>query len=537
MLIPKIRSAPKQPGIYLMKDKNGSIIYIGKAKNIRNRIKSYFAKTAAYDPKISAMVRQIEDIDFIITGTEKEALILEAELVRKHRPKYNIDLKDDKAYPYITLTVSDPFPRMVISRRKLSKKDIHFGPYANSVMQLITLLRKTFRIRDCSPKTLPKKTCISYQLGRCSGPCEKYMTKDEYQQNISQARRFLSGDVKGVIDDIEKNMKEASKRHDFESAAIYRNQLTQMKILAGRQSIVSREKTDVDVIGSFSEAGKIVFNILLVRNGTVTGTGHYIFNKGLKQEDMISGFLKQYYLRHGEFVPKEIIVPFPFDDKNLIQEWLSGIKDRKVVIAVPKRGKKLKLLEISDKNAKEVYLQHSATEKDSKEKLECLKKELGLEKAPRVIEAFDISTIGGQHSVGSMVQFRNGKPDKSNYRKFRIKTVKDIDDFAMMKEIITRRYKRVRDENLPMPDLILIDGGKGQLNIALEVLKELNIRNQPIISLAKREEEIYLPNREKPIVLKKDSKALLLLRQIRDESHRFAISYHKLLRKKGFIQK
>ena len=534
MLISKIRNAPKQPGIYLMKNKKDSIIYIGKAKNIRNRIKSYFVNTTAHAPKVSAMVRQIENIDFIITGTEKEALILEAELIKKNRPKYNIDLKDDKAYPYITLTVSDPFPRMIISRRNLSKKDLHFGPYTNSVIQLITLLRKTFRIRDCKTKTLSKKICISYQLKRCGGPCQKYVTKEEYQQNINQAKRFLSGDIKSVIDNIEKNMKEASKRHDFESAAIYRDQLTQLKILADRQTIISQKRTDIDVIGSFSNSEQIVFNIILVRNGTVTGTRHYIFDKGLEQEEMLSGFLKQYYLRHGEFVPKEIIAPFPFDDKDLIQEWLSDSKDRKVVIAVPKRGEKLKLLEMSDRNAKEAYLQHSATTKDSEEKLECLKEELGLKKAPEIIEAFDISTIGGQHSVGSMVQFRNGKPGKSNYRKFRIKTVNDIDDFAMMKEVITRRYTRLKKENKEMPDLILIDGGKGQLNIALEVLKELSIRNQPIISLAKREEEIYLPNREKPIVLKKDSKALLLLRHIRDESHRFAISYHKLLRKKGF---
>lgn len=534
MLSSKIRNAPKQSGVYLMKDKRSSIIYIGKAKNIRNRIKSYFAETGLHDPKVSAMVRQIEDIDFIITGTEKEALILEAELVKKHGPKYNIDLKDDKAYPYITITVSDQYPKMIISRRNLSKKDLHFGPYANSVIRLIILLRKIFRIRDCSPKNLPKKTCISYQLKRCGGPCEKHMTKEEYQQNINQARRFLSGDIKGVIDDIEKKMKDASKRQNFESAAIYRDQLTQLKILADRQTIVSQKKTDIDVIGIFSKAEKIVFNIILVRNGTVTGTRHYIFDKGLEQKDMLSGFLKQYYLRHGEFIPKEIIVPFPFNDKDLIQEWLSDSKDRKVMIAVPKRGKKLKLLEMSDKNAKEAFLQHSATEKNSKEKLECLKEELGLKKAPKVIEAFDISTIGGQHSVGSMVQFRDGKPDKSNYRKFRIKTVKDIDDFAMIHEVMKRRYTRIKKENKDMPDLILIDGGKGQLNIALEVLKELDIRNQPVISLAKREEEIYLPNREKPIVLKKDSKALLLLRHIRDESHRFAISYHKLLRKKEF---
>jgi len=534
MLNSKIRNAPKQPGIYLMKDKKESIIYIGKAKNIRNRIKSYFINTTAHAPKVSAMVRQIEDIDFIITGTEKEALILEAELIKKNRPKYNIDLKDDKAYPYITLTVSDRYPRMIISRRNLSKKDLHFGPYANSVIRLITLLRKTFKIRDCKTKTLPKKICISYQLKRCSGPCERHMTKEEYQQNIEQARRFLSGDIKGVIDDIEKSMKEASEKHEFESAAIYRDQLTQLKLLAGRQTIVSQKRTDIDVIGCFSNSEQIVFNIILVRNGTVTGTRHYIFEKNIEQEEMLSGFLKQYYLKHGTFIPKEIIAPFPFDDKNLIQEWLSDSKDKKVLITVPKRGKKLKLLEMSDKNAKETYIQHSATEKDSEEKLECLKEKLGLKKAPKVIEAFDISTIGGQHSVGSMVQFRNGKPDKSNYRKFRIKTVKDINDFAMMKEVITRRYSRIKKESKEMPDLILIDGGKGQLNIALEVLKELNIRNQPIISLAKKEEEIYLPNREKPIILNKDSKALLLLRHIRDESHRFAISYHKLLRKKGF---
>ena len=530
----KIRNAPKQPGIYLMKDTKKHIIYIGKAKNLKNRMQSYFSKSRPKDAKVEAMLHHVEDIDFIITNSEKEALILEAELVKKNRPKYNIDLKDDKAYPYITLTVSDRYPRLEISRRNLSKKDLHFGPYANSVIRLITLLRKIFRIRDCKTKALPKKICISYQLGRCRAPCKGYMTAEEYMENINQAKRFLSGDVEGVIKDIEKKMKDASEKHEFESAAIYRDQLTEIKILADRQTIISQKKTDIDVIGCYLQNEKIMFNILIIRKGAVTGARHYLLDRKLNKEETLSGLIKQYYFRHSESIPKMIITPFDFDGKDLIEEWLSERKNKKVMIAVPKRGEKLKLLEMSARNAKEAYLQDSATKEESKKKLECLKEELSLNKAPEVIEAFDISTIAGSHSVGSMVQFRNGRPDKSNYRKFRIKTVQGIDDFAMMHEVITRRYSRIKKENKEMPDLILVDGGKGQLSIALDVFKELNIRNQPIISLAKREEEIYLPNQSSPIILAKDSKALLLLKYIRDESHRFAINYHKLLRKKSF---
>ena len=533
MLKEKITNAPKHPGIYLMKDKNKNIIYIGKAKNLKNRIKSYFSETQK-DPKTEKMVSLIEDIEFIITNTEKEALILEAELVRKNRPKYNIELKDDKAYPYITITTSDPYPRIIISRRKLSKDDTHFGPYTNSVMNTVSLIRNIFRIRDCRPKTLPKKVCLSYHMKRCNGPCEDHTSHKDYMTSIDLAIRFLKGDTKDVIREIETNMKQASKNHEFESAAIYRDQLTQLRPLSDRQTVILKKKNDVDIIGHHAENEKVVFNILIIRNGTLTASRHYTFNKIAEDQEMLESFIQQYYFRHNESIPNEILTPYDLKEKQLMEEWLSDIKGKKVTIHTPKKGEKLKLLEMSDKNAKEAYTTKIAQDKEDKARTETLKTALNLKKQPRIIEGFDISTIGGRHSVGSMVQFKDGRPNKKNYRRFRIQTVTGIDDFAMMREVIRRRYKRLKDENTPMPDLILIDGGKGQLNIALHVFKELNIRNQPIISLAKKEEEIYLPNRSNPIILEKDSKALLLLRHIRDESHRFAIGYHKMLRKKGF---
>ena len=533
MLEEKITNAPKDPGIYLMKDKDRNIIYIGKAKNLKNRIRSYFSETLK-DPKTEKMVSLIEDIEFIITNTEKEALILEAELVRKNRPKYNIELKDDKAYPYITITTSDLYPRIIISRRKLSKDDTHFGPYTNSVMNTVSLIRNIFRIRDCRPKKLPKKVCLSYHMKRCNGPCEHHTSKTDYMTSIDLAIRFLKGDTRDVIKEIETNMKQASKNQEFESAAIYRDQLTQLRPLSDRQTVILKKKNDVDIIGHHAENEKVVFNILIIRNGTLTASRHYTFNKIAKDQEMLESFIQQYYFRHNESIPNEIIIPYDLKDKQLMEEWLTDIKGKKVTIHTPKKGEKLKLLEMSDKNAKETYTTKLAQDKEDKARTETLKTALNLEKQPRIIEGFDISTIGGRHSVGSMVQFRDGRPNKKNYRRFRIKTVTGIDDFAMMREVIGRRYKRLKDENLAMPDLILIDGGKGQLNIALQVFKELDIRNQPIISLAKKEEEIYLPNRSKPIILEKDSKALLLLRHIRDESHRFAIGYHKMLRKKGF---
>ncbi|NOQ55308.1 MAG: excinuclease ABC subunit UvrC [Nanohaloarchaea archaeon] len=535
MLNKKITDAPKDPGVYLMKDKNKNIIYIGKAKNIRNRIKSYFSKTIT-DPKTMIMVSKIKDIDFIITNTEKEALILEAELVRKNRPKYNIELKDDRAYPYITVTTSDLYPRIIISRRKLSKDDTHFGPYANSVINTVSIIRKIFRIRDCRSKKLPKKVCLSYHMKRCSGPCKDPNTHAEYMTSIDQAIRFLKGDTKDVIKEIENNMKIASKNHEFESAAIYRDQLAQLRPLSDRQTIILKKTNDIDIIGLYSKNEKVAVNILIIRNGTVTATRHYILDRIADKEEMLESFIQQYYFRHKESIPNEILTPHDLKEKKLIKEWLSDQKEKKVTINAPKQGEKLKLIEMSDKNAKEAYTTSLADDRETRARTETLKTALDLETTPSVIECFDISTMGGRHSVGSMVQFRDGKPDKKNYRRFKIKTVKGIDDFAMMREVMTRRYTRIQDENQPMPDLILVDGGKGQLNVALEVFKELDIRDQPIISLAKKEEEIYLPNKQKPIVLEKDSKALLLLRHIRDESHRFAIGYHKMLRKKDFIK-
>ncbi len=527
-----IKNAPKLPGIYLMKDKNRNIIYIGKAKNLKNRIKSYFLKTLK-DPKTEKMVSKIKDIEFIITNTEKEALILEAELVRKNRPKYNIELKDDKAYPYITITTSDLYPRIIISRRKLSKNDTHFGPHTNSVVNTVSLIRNIFRIRDCRPKTLPKKVCLSYHIRRCGGPCENYISHTDYMTSTNQAIRFLKGDTKDVIKEIEINMKQASKNHKFESAAIYRDQLTQLRPLSDKQTIILKKKNDIDVIGHYTEKEKVIFNMLIIRNGALTASRHYIFDNISNEKEMLESFIQQYYFRHNESIPQEILLPYELKDKQLIEEWLSDIKEKKVTIHTPKKGEKLKLIEMSNKNAKEAYTTQITQDKEAKARTETLKTALNLEKQPRIIEAFDISTIGGKHSVGSMVQFKDGKPNKKNYRRFKIKTVTGIDDFAMMHEVIKRRYKRLKEENQPMPDLVLVDGGKGQLNIALEVFKELNIRNQPLISLAKKEEEVYLPNRSDPIVLERDSKALLLLRHIRDESHRFAIGYHKVLRKKG----
>ncbi|MEA3229711.1 MAG: excinuclease ABC subunit UvrC, partial [archaeon] len=455
MLKTKIKNTPGQPGIYMMKDKDGAVIYIGKAKNLKNRISSYFAEGRPHDPKTETMLSRVTDLSYIITNTETEALILEAGLVKKHRPHYNIELKDDKAFPYLTLTVSDLYPRLIISRRHLSKNDLHFGPYTTSITHLISILRKTFRIRDCKPKTLPKKICLSYHIKRCLAPCEGHITHKQYMENIRQTRRFLTGNIKEVTQEIEKNMKTAAQKHKFESAALYRDQLHQLTSLIEKQAIVSPKKRDIDIIGLCPEEEKAAFNILLIRNGAVTGTRHYITDMQLGPEETLESFIKQYYFSHSEFIPKDIIVPLSFDEKDLIAEWLSGLKRKKVRITIPKRGERLKLLEISNKNAREAYLQDIAKQKDEKEKLRTLKKSLGLEKIPRTIEAFDISTIGGKHSVGSMVQFLDGRPNKKNYRRFRIKTVEGLDDFSMMREVLTRRYARIKNEDSPMPDLVL----------------------------------------------------------------------------------
>ncbi|MBW6451456.1 MAG: excinuclease ABC subunit UvrC [DPANN group archaeon] len=539
-----LEELPTDPGVYLMKNEKNEIIYIGKAKNLKKRIKSYFIISKTQHIKVETMVSHIKYVDFIATNSEVEALILESELVKKYKPKYNILLKDDKGFPYIAITMNEQYPRILVTRRLTSKKNLYFGPYTQSIINTVTVLRQIFKIRNCNYKNFKKnkRPCLSYDINNCEAPCQDKITQKEYLNNIDNLIMLLSGKDDFVIKTLEETMKKYSKSHEFEKAKVLRDRIIKIKKLLEKQVIVSDKTHNQDVIGVFGDNAGTLINMIFVRNGAITGKRSYMFSSDKlnyiqNESKLISEFIKQYYNTHDRYIPKEILLPSEIDDNELIAEWLSKKTNNKINLKYPKRGKLKALIEIANKNANLMYIQSEEKSIRNIEILNKLKSILKMDKVPRTIEAFDISTLLGKDSVASCVRFKNGVPDKSNYRKFKIKTVEEQNDFAMMNEVIKRRYKRIIDENKKMPNLILIDGGKGQLKFAIDALKSIGIQNQPIISLAKREEEIHIPWRSEPIKLEQKSEILHLLMYIRDESHRFALSYHKTLRKKSFIKK
>ncbi len=503
---------PSNPGCYLFKDEEGSIIYVGKAKDLKKRVGSYFAKEHE-DTKTNILVSKIKDIDFFVTDNEVEALILENNLIKKHKPRYNIDLKDSKGYAYIQITAEE-VPRLLVSRVKSGEGEF-YGPFTSGESRdyVIEALRRIFKIRTC--KKLPKKECVRYAIGLCSAPCTKKISLKEYLEDVNSARMVLKGNTRNLIKKLENNMKDASLRLDYERAMNYRDQIKAVKTLSERQNVERNKTYDEDIINWVIHEGRVHLLVFNARKGILENKVEFEFEH---HENFIEEFLVQYYSENE--IPKEIMLPVSVDKS--IEEYLTKIKNEKVIISTPEIGSKKELLDLVKKNI-EINLF------GDKEKLEDLQKRLNLNDFPKVIEAFDISHLSGTLTTASMVQFRNAKPDKSNYRRFKIVTVDKIDDFASMAEVIRRRYYKIKVENLIPPNLILIDGGKGQLSVALQELEKLNLKI-PIISLAKREEEVFMPGNSEPIVLPKNSKALHLLQQIRDEAHRFAIKYNSLLR-------
>lgn len=534
-----LQSLPTSPGCYLFKDLEGNTIYVGKAKDLKHRVSSYFSKKHE-DEKTKILVSKIDSIDFFATDTEVEALVLENNLIKKHRPKYNIDLKDSKGYAYIQVT-NEEVPRLLVARVKSGDGEF-FGPFtsAESRDYVLEALRRIFKIRTC--KKLPKKECIRYAIGLCSAPCTKKISLQEYLEDINSAKMVLKGSIKNLVKKLENNMKEASLRLDYERALSYRNQIKAVKTLAERQNVERNKTYDEDIINWVVHEKRVHLLVFNARKGILENKVEFEFEN---RENFIEEFLVQYYSQTE--IPKEIILPIEVDSS--IQEYLTNLKRKnlassdnkdknnedakffteKVIITKPELGSKKELLDLVKKNIELSLF-------GDKEKIEDLQKKLGLNDYPAVIEAFDISHLSGTLTTASMVQFRNAKPDKSNYRRFKIVTVDKIDDFASMKEVIRRRYYKIKIENLTPPNLILIDGGKGQLSAALEELDKLNLKI-PIIALAKQNEEIYMPGESEPIVLPKNSKALKLLQQIRDEAHRFAVKYNSLLRIKKVREK
>lgn len=516
----KIKDIPHLTGCYIYKNKTGKIIYVGKAKDLKKRVSSYFQKKD-HDFKTNSLVEEIFDVECLATKNEVEALLLEARLIRENRPKYNIDLKDSIRYAYLKIT-KEKFPRLLTSRRP-SGKGRFFGPYTDgSKRAKIALLGvRLFKIRTC--KSFLKQPCLQYHIGNCLAPCAGLVSEKDYNKNINELELFLKGDIKKLNNYLKLRMDEASKVNDFELAKIFRDQLRSLEILSERQSVDLLKKVDQDVINFILYKNKILLQIFHIKKGAILNREKFEF-RCLRGEELrvLTSFIKQYYATSD--VPHEIILPFAIEEQSLIVKYLEQVANRKVLLTIPKRGTKRDLLEMVKNN-----LILSLNREN--QPLADLQDKLSLDFLPEVIECFDISNLGSSSVVGAMVCFRGGKPDKNSYRRFKIKGNVGQDDFAAMAEIVGRRYRGVKKNGLKLPDLIVVDGGLGQLHSAQRELERLNLEI-PIIGLAKREESIYTFNSSKPIQLGKKTEALKLLQNIRDEAHRFAISFHRKKRRK-----
>ncbi|RXE55265.1 excinuclease ABC subunit C [Methanoculleus taiwanensis] len=508
---------PEDPGCYLFSDSEGAVIYVGKAKNLKKRVSSYFQKRDL-DAKTRRMVETAVSVDFIVTDTEVEALLLENTLIKKHRPKFNIDLKDSKGYAYIRVT-DEPFPRIHISRT-MTGTGSFYGPFvsARERDEVLRLLKTTFRLRSC--RQLPKRACLRSHIGSCSAPCIGKITEEEYGERVRRAEAVLKGDIVGLIQHLRVEMAERAAGDEFEKALELRDQIAALERLTERQNVQRQKTYDEDVINYIVSEGTVYLMLFNVHTGMLAEKHEFVFEYA---EGFLEEFLARYYAEREP--PKELILPEPVDES--IAGYLTHLRGNRVRTTVPQRGEKKKLLDLVRKNIEIGFF-------GDRIKLEALRELLNLSKIPTVIECFDISHLAGTAMVGSMVQFRDGRPDKRNYRRFRIRSVKGIDDFAAMAEVVRRRYARQKDEGRELPDLIVIDGGKGQLSAATAELGNLGLVI-PIIGIAKREEEIYVPGESDPLPLNRREKASLFIQEIRDEAHRFALAYHKTLRKKAMV--
>ena len=544
-LVQKLSNLPRKPGVYLFKDSVGKVIYIGKAKFLRNRVRSYFQQGRIEGPKFIRLVSRIEDVETIVTDSEVEALILEANLVREHKPRYNVNLKDDKSFPYIRIT-NETYPRIFPTRRMIRDGSKYFGPYTDvkSMRDLLKTVKRIFPIRSCNYnlndnniENRKYKICLDYHIKRCLGPCENLISKEEYAEIIDYVRDFLAGKNKKLVSDLKSRMGQLAEQLRFEDAARLRNHLESIEAFHHRQKMVDTEFADRDLIAIAAEGRDSCGVVFQVREGKVIGRQHFHMEGSEDEpiETITSSFIKQYYL-NTDYIPNELYLSNKINDIESIKEWLEQKRDGWISITIPQRGKKANLLKMCMKNAmlllKEIQLQRMKTEDYIHFSVQSLQKDLNLNSPPKRIEAFDVSNISGTEATASMVTFVNGQPRKSDYRHFKIRCKTTPDDFSMMAEVITRRYKRVLAEKKDLPDLILVDGGKGQLSAAMHSLKELGLTQLNVIALAKRLDEVFVPGISEPQNIKKDSSGLRLLQNLRDEAHRFAVTYHRKLRGK-----
>ena len=558
----ELKKLPAKPGVYIMHDKDDAIIYVGKAISLRNRVRSYFRESTNKSPKIEKLVTKIARFEYIVTDSELEALVLENNLIKEHNPKYNTMLKDDKTYPYIKVTMGEDFPRVLFSRQMKKDKSRYFGPFTSAfaVKDTIELINKLYKLRTCN-RVLPRdigleRPCLNYHIGQCMAPCQEYVTKEEYRAQVEQALDFLNGNFAPILNSLKQKMEEASENLEFEDAIRYRDLYNSVKQVAQKQKITDSDGEDKDIIALARDENDAVVQVFFVRGGKLIGREHFIMTRteDCTQAQVLLDFVKQFYAG-TPFIPKELMLQHEIEDIPVLEQWLSARKGSKVHIHVPKKGTKEKLVELAATNAKLVLSKDRERIKREEGRTIGAVKEicelLSIPEANRM-EAFDISNISGFENVGSMVVYEKGKPKRSDYRKFKIKTVAGPDDYACMKEVLTRRFQHGMEETKELeekqmekefgsftrfPDLLLMDGGKGQVNVALQVLSELGL-SIPVCGMVKddnhRTRGLYYQNRE--IAIDTRSEGFKLITRIQDEAHRFAIEYHRSLRSKEQVR-
>jgi len=544
-----LEKIPKLPGIYFMKDGKANILYIGKAKSLQTRVRSYFQSSRSLHPRTRVFLGKVQDVTFLTTKTEAEALILESNFVKKHQPRYNVLLKDDKHYPYIRLTTGELYPRLEVVRKVKKDGATYFGPYTmvKEVRETIRLISKIFPLRQSKDKldgTPLRRPCLNYQMGRCYAPCAGYISAEDYSKVVQDVVMFLKGRNSELIDSLKTKMAEAAKELRYEEAGVLRDKVAAVKTVLDKQKIISTSLKDQDVIGYCKERGFAVVQALVIRGGKMVGEKIYKMKSlnEMEENEILSSFLKQYYADEV-LLPAEILLPHRVDEMELISAWLSERKKTRVTLEAPVKGKKRDLVCMAEENARFAMRTELDKGETATRMLEELQEALELKNFPEVIEGFDISNISGTHAVGSLVVFKNGLADKSSYRRYKIAKVDGIDDYAMMREVLSRRYQRLQDEGRDLPGLVLIDGGRGHLNTAKKALEDVGVLGKlDLACIAKGKErgnldtdEVLLLHRKTSILFKENSPSRFLLQRIRDEAHRFAITYHRKLRGKSAL--
>jgi excinuclease ABC subunit C len=546
LIVEQLKQLPTSPGVYLLKDAAGNILYVGKAANLHHRVRSYFGAGQKLSSKLQRMVARVSELDFFVTSSEQEALILELNLIKRHHPRYNVRLKDDKTFPYLKIDLNDEWPRVHITRRLEENGGRYFGPFASakSVRQTLKVIKGIFPFRSCS-RTITgtdSRACLDYHIHHCLAPCIGVASKEEYDEVIKQAILFLEGKQGLVVKELESKMNRAAEALNFEQATLLRDQIQAINRVIEGQRIATKVRGEQDVIALASDKDQAYVQVFFIRGGKLIGRESFVL-QGTRSEEppqIMTSFIKQFY-GSSPHIPPLLLLQYPVEDMTIIENWLQSKKGAKVHIQVPRRGSKRQLVNIVAENAQQgleqLKIKRLATPAALAGALAEIKRELCLPRLPSRMEAYDISNIRGTAAVGSMVVFENGRPKPAHYRRFRIKTVSGADDYAMLHEVLKRRFKRSSEASAAdswaiLPDLILIDGGKGQLNAALSAISESEVSSVPTISLAKENEEIFIPRRSEPIILPRSSPGLQLLQRLRDEAHRFAIGYYQRIRKR-----